>query len=153
VPLTDLIEQDLLATLDGTGDPRAVQDGHAGSKGPLYAALARATGTATLRFAEVRGKLREAGAHLREATATEKESEARAAQAEHRAAGAEKRLAAAESALAQRQTLLARADGLTAAGFAAAHLDALGGLLGAVAEREGLRPADPVARFLAAAQD
>ena len=39
-----------------------------------------------------------------------------------------------------------------AAGFEPEHLDALGLLLGAVAEQEGLSPADAVARFLAAAQ-
>ena len=59
MPLTDLIEEELLATLDGKEDPQAVLDRHAGSKGPLYAALARVTVQATARFGEVRGKLRE----------------------------------------------------------------------------------------------
>ncbi len=50
MPLTDLIQEELLATLDGAGDPQAVLDRHAGSKGPLYAALARATAEAPARF-------------------------------------------------------------------------------------------------------
>ena len=43
MPLTDIIEAELLGTVDGAEDPQAVLDRHAGSKGPLYAALARAT--------------------------------------------------------------------------------------------------------------
>ena len=77
VPLTDIIEQELLATLDGTGDLQAVLERHAGSKGPLYAAVARATASASGRFAEVRVKLREAHARRREAEESATEAEKR----------------------------------------------------------------------------
>jgi len=152
VPLTDLIEQDLLATLDGEGDPQAVLDRHAGSKGPLYAALARATTAATSRFAEVRGKLRDAQARLRDAEHTAAESQKRGGQAERRASTAEKRAASAESALAERQGLLARADELHAAGFDAEALGRLARAL-AAASAEDKPAAEGVSGFLDAAAD
>lgn len=153
MPLTDLIEQELLATLDGEGDPHAVLDRHSGSKGPLYAALARATTAATGRFAEVRGKIREAQDRRREAEAGARESQKRAGQAERRASAAEKRLASADAALTERQALLDRADALHAAGFAADALARLGEALAAAAQAEGKPVADVVAGFLDAAAD
>jgi hypothetical protein len=153
VPLTDLIEQELLATLDGEGDPQAVLDRHAASKGPLYAALARATAQATARFAEVRGKLRESQARGRAAAAQASDAEKRAGLAERRASAAEKRLASAEGALAQRQALVGRADALRGAGFDGDALRRLGEALGGAAQAEGKPTAEVVAHFLDAAAD
>ncbi len=153
MPLTDIIEEELLATLDAEGDPQAVLDRHAGSKGPLYAALARATVAATARFGEMRGKLREAQARCRESEGQAKESERRAVQAQRRASAAEERLAAMESALAQRQALLARADALAAAGFDENALARLGEALDGATQAEGKPAAEVVAAFLDAAAD
>jgi hypothetical protein len=153
LPLTDLIEQELLATLDGEGDPDAVLSRHAGSKGPLYAALARATAAATARFGEVRDKLREAQARLRDTEKSATEAEKRASQTERRASAAEKRLASAESALAERQVLLDRADALRAAGFEADALARLGEALAGAAQAEEKPAAEVVAAFLNTAAD
>ena len=153
VPLTDIIEQDLLATLAGDGDPQAVLDRHAGSKGPLYVALARATAQATAGFAEVWGRVREAQAHRKDAEEHAKESEKRAREAERRASAAEKRLAAAEAGLCERQALLERADALRAGGFDDATLTKLGEVLAGAAQAEGKPTAQAVAGFLDAATD
>ena len=153
MPLTDIIEEELLATLDGEGDPQAVLDRHAGSKGPLYAALARATVEATVRFGEIRGKLREAQTRRQATEAQAKDAEKRAAQAGRQAAAAEKRIASAGVALQKRQALLDRADALQAAGFDAAALALLGEALGAAAQSGGKPVAEVVAAFLDAAAD
>ncbi len=153
MPLTHIIEQELLATLDGEGDPQAVLDRHAGSKGPLYAALARATAAATARFGEVRGKLREIQARLRETEKGATEAEKRATQAERRASAAEKRLAFAEKAVAERQALLDRADALQVAGFDADALARLGEVLFGAAQVEGQPTEEVVSAFLDAAAD
>ena len=139
MPLTEIIAQELVATLDGDGDPQAVLERHAGSKGPLYAALARVTVQATARFGEVRGKLREAKVRSREA--------------ERRAAAAGKRLAAADAALAKRQVLIDRAHALQAAGFKADALGRLGEALADAARAEGKPSGEVVAGFLDAASD
>ena len=151
VPLTDLIEEELLATLDGEGDPQAILARHAGSKGPLYAAVARATAVATGRFGEVRGKLRDAQARLRTAEAQATDADQRAAQAERRASAAEKRLASAEAALADRQGLIARADALRTAGFDEDALVRLGDALAGAAKAAGKPAAEVVPAFLDAA--
>ncbi len=153
MPLTALIEQELLATLDGDGDPQAVLDRHAGSKGPLYAALARATAAATARFGEARGKLRETQARLRETDKSATDGEKRAAQAERRASAAEKRLATADTALAERQALLDRVDALQAAGFGKDALARLGEVLAGAAQVGGKPTAEVVPTFLDAAAD
>ena len=151
LPLTDIIEEELLATLDGDGDPQAVLDRHAGSKGPLYAALARATAEATVRFGEVRGKLRDAQSRRQATEAQAKDAEKRATEAGRRAASAEKRLASAGVALQKRQALLDRAAALQAAGFDAAALGRLSDALTDAAQAEGKPIAEVVAAFLEAA--
>ena len=153
VPLTDIIEQDLLATLAGDGDPQAVLDRHAGSKGPLYLALARATAQATDRLADVRTQLHDAQAHCRDADEHANQSEKRATQADRRALSAEKRLVSAEAALRKRQALLDRADALQATGFDADALGLLGNALGAAARAEDKPTTEVVAAFLTAAED
>ena len=149
--LTDIIEEELLATLDGGADPQAVMNRYAGSKGPLYAALARATAEATVRFGEVRGKLRDAQSRRQATEAQAKDAEKRATEAGRRAASAEKRLASAGVALQKRQAMLDRADALQAAGFDAAALARLGEILGAAAQAGGKPVADVVGSFLDAA--
>ena len=153
MPLTDIIEEELLATLDGEGDPQAVLARHAGSKGPLYAALARSTVQATARFGEVRGKLREAQARIQATEAQTRDAEKRTGQAKREVASAEKRRAAAEADLARRQTLLDRAEGLAAAGFDAAALSRLREALAAAAQAQGKPAAEVVTAFLEAAAD
>ena len=151
MPLTDIIEEELLATLDGGTDPQIVLDRHAGSKGPLYAALARATAEATVRFGEVCGKLRDAQSRRQATDAQAKDTEKRATEAGRRAASAEKRLASAGVALQKQQALLDRADALQAAGFDAAALGRLSDALTDAAQAEGKPIAEVVAAFLEAA--
>ena len=151
MPLTDIIEEELLVTLDGGTDPQIVLDRHAGSKGPLYAALARATAEATARFGEIRGKLREAQARRQAAEAQASDANDRAAQAGRQVAAAQKKLAAAEAALTKRQALLDRAAALKAAGFDDAALGRLTDALTAAAKAEGKLVADIVVAFLEAA--
>ena len=151
--LTDIVEQELLATLDGSGDPQAVLDRYADSKGPLYPAVARATAQATARFGDARGKLREAQARLQATEAQARDAEKRAVQAKRQAATADKRLASPDAALARRQSLLDRADALQAAGFDAAALARLVEALGAGAQAEGKPVAEVVSAFLDAAAD
>ena len=76
--LTDIIEQELLASLNGEGDPQAVLDRHSGSKGPLYAALARATAQGSSRLVEVRAALRSARTEPRDGQARRREAEEQA---------------------------------------------------------------------------
>ncbi len=149
--LTDIIEEELLATLDGGADPQAVMNRYAGSKGPLYAALARATAEATVRFGEVRGKLWDAQSRRQAAEAQASDANDRAAQAGRQVAAAQKKLAAAEAALAKRQALLDRAAALKAAGFDDAALGRLTDALTAAAKAEGKLVADIVVAFLEAA--
>ena len=151
LPLTDIIEEELLATLDGGTDPQIVLDRHAGSKGPLYAALARATAEATVRFGEVCSKLRDAQSRRQATDAQAKDAEKRATEAGRRAASAEKRLASAGVALQKQQALLDRADALQAAGFDAAALGRLSDALTDAAQAEGKPIAEVVAAFLEAA--
>ena len=51
--LTDVITQELLAAFDTGTDPQPILARYSGSKGPLYAALARATAAATTRLQTV----------------------------------------------------------------------------------------------------
>lgn len=153
MPLTDLIEEELLATLDGEGDPQVVLDRHSGSKGPLYAALARATAQATTRFGEVRGKVRQAQTRLRKVEEGAAESDKRARHAERRASAAEKRLTTVEGALARRQALIDRADALRAMGLGEDALAGLGEALARAAQAEGQATAEVVVAFLDAAAD
>jgi predicted nucleic acid-binding Zn-ribbon protein len=153
LPLTDLIEQELLATLEGEGTPEAVLERYAGSKGPLYAALARATVRARSRLAELHAHVQEARTKLRQAEQMARDAQHRAAEAERRARAAEQRLATAEAALAQRQGLLQRAEALYAAGFDEQALAGLGEALAAAARAEGRPAAEIVAAFLQAAAD
>lgn len=151
--LTDLIEADLLATLDGETDPQAVLDRYAGSKGPLYAALARATVQATARFRAAREQLRAVEARRKEAAERADQAEARAQQAERRAAAAAQRRQAATDAVARQQALLDQAQALRQAGFDDESLAALARVFAEVAQAEGTTPAAAVARFLKAATD
>ena len=151
--LTDIIEADLLATLAADSDPQAVLDRYAGSKGPLYAALARATVQATGRFVETRQKLRDAQARRRTAEDEAGAAEKRADQVERRAKAADKRLAEATTALQAQQDLLDRATALRDAGFDDGSLIALARAFTQVAQTAGITPAEAVARFLEAATD
>lgn len=151
--LTDVIEAELLATLDGDGDPQVVLDRFAGSKGPLYTALARATAQAAERFAAVRTKLRDAQDRRRQAEGHARECEERAEKAERLLASSEQRLSSAERVLARHQALLDRADELHAAGFGEESLSRLGEVLQAAAMAEGKSTADTVTAFLDAAAD
>jgi len=151
--LTDLIERELVATLEGAEEPEAVLDRYRGSKGPLYAALARATVRAKAGLAELRDQLQQARAELRAVQARRQQAEADARACEARAAKAEQWLAAAEAALAQRQALLQRAEALHAAGFDEQALARLGEALAGAAQAEGRPAAEVVAAFLEAAAD
>jgi chromosome segregation ATPase len=153
MPLTDVIEAELLATLEGDGEPQSVLDKFSASKGPLYAAIARATAKATTRFAEVCSKVRDTRAHLRDAEAQATDAEKRAREAERRAKAAEKRLAEVTQARERDRPLLDAAEALRADGFDDAALGRLRSALLAVAQAEGTRPADAVGRFLDAAAD
>jgi len=151
--LTDLIEADLLATLDGSRDPQAVLDRYAGSKGPLYAALARATAKATERFRQARENLRTLEARRKAAAERAEAEEERANKAERRAVEAEKRLKQTTDALLGQQALLDQAQALRDAGFDDASLADLARIFANVSKVEGATPAEAVARFLKAASD
>jgi len=151
--LTDLIERELVATLEGAEEPEAVLDRYRGSKGPLYAALARATVRAKAGLAELRDQFQQARAELRAVQARRQQAEEDATRCEARAAAAEQRLAAAEAALAQRQALLQRAEALHAAGFDEQALARLGEALAGAAQAEGRPTAEVVAAFLEAVAD
>ena len=135
--LTDLIEADLLATLDGGADPQTVLDRYAGSKGPLYAALARVTAKATERFREARENLRALEARRKAAAERAEADEDRARKAERLAVEAEKRLKEAADALLRHQALLDQAQALRDAGFDEASLAALARVFAQVAKAEG----------------
>lgn len=71
--LADVITQELLATVDTRTDPQTILARYSGSKGPLYAALARATTEVTTRWqtavadAQAAEARREAAEQAREA--------------------------------------------------------------------------------------
>ena len=151
--LTDLIEQELLATLRGDGDPKAVLERYAGSKGPLYAALARATAKATAVFTDARRRLREAEARRLSIEGEVIAAENRAAQADRRVKAAERQASVASSRVAAHQGLLQRVQDLTGAGFDEDALTTLGETLARAAKADETTPAEAVRAFLAAAAD
>lgn len=129
--LTVLIAQELLATLDTETDPQAVLRRYAGSKGPLYAALARATAQATARFGALRARWLQTQAQVQEGEKAAAASEQRASQAARRLQAAERDLARVVAEVERQQPLL----------------DA------AVAQAESVPPAEAAARFIQAATD
>lgn len=148
--LTDLIEADLLATLDGTGDPQAVLARYAGSKGPFYAALARATAQAAERFTGIRDRWVTTRAQLQVSENALADAEVRAQRVERRVRAAEKQLTRATATLARQHALLDQAQALRDGGFDEASLTALTRVL---AQVDGTTPAEAVAQFLQAATD
>lgn len=151
--LTDLIQWELLATLRGDGDPKAVLERYAGSKGPLYAALARATAKATAAFTDASRRLREAEARRLSIEGEAIAAEKRAAQADRRVKAAERQASDASSRVAAHQGLLQRVQDLMAAGFDEAALTTLGETLARVAKADGTTRAEAVRAFLAATAD
>ncbi len=147
--LTDLIEADLLATLDGTGDPQAVLARYAGSKGPLYTALARPAE----QFVGLRDRWVTTQGKLQDGERAVADAEDRAKKAERRAADAEKRLKAATTALVPQQGLLDQAQSLRDAGLDTGSLTALTRVFAQVAQSDGITPAKAAVRFLQAATD
>jgi DNA-binding response OmpR family regulator len=80
--LTDLIEEELLAALEGKANPQEVLRRHSGSKGPLYTALARATAKAVARFLALRRQIEELRTKGEAAGRAAEEAEGRAGKAE-----------------------------------------------------------------------
>lgn len=151
--LTELIEQELLATLDGGTDPQEIMRRYSGSKGPLYAALAKATAEATRRFTVERQRLQETQGRRKRAEELSVEAGRLAKEGERQQKAAQKELERLGAAIQVRQGLLDRANGLREVGFDADSLAALGRTFAQVAKATGDAPAKAVARFLKMAGD
>jgi hypothetical protein len=152
-PLTDLIEEELLAALEGKANPQEVLRRHSGSKGPLYTALARATAKAVARFLALRRQIEELRTKGEAAGRAAEEAEGRAGKAEARLKAAEGQLAQVAKAIGRQQALLDQAKELASAGFGQKALEKVRRLLVQAAAADGVSPAEAASRFLQAAED
>lgn len=116
--LTDVITDELLKTLETDTDPQTVVARYAGSRGPLYGALARATRDATARYATLQQRVTRARTRVIASEHRAQEAEARAGRTEDAAQAAEHRLAVIQATLAQHQGTVQQVKALAAAGWA-----------------------------------
>lgn len=147
-----MIEAELVAALDSGADVTTILRRYGGSKGPLYAALARATKRATENLGSLETRLRAARSQVKAEADRASAAEARAGAAEKRAGDADTRLAKAEAALGKREGLLARVASLEAQGLDAKALSRFGEVLADAARASGSDPGAVVAGLLKAAE-
>lgn len=150
--LTETIEAELLQTLEGSGEPGEVITRYSGSKGPLYSALARATAKGSVELARIRQQLAEVRGHLAQAQRDAATAESKGHKAQDVADAAEARLRDLAGGVAQAEQVLRQAEALRAQGCGEETLAAIGRLIAAVADGEGIPPEEAVTRLLAAGE-
>ncbi len=150
--LTETIEAELLHTLEGGGEPGEVIARYSGSKGPLYSALARATARGSVELARIRQQLAEVRGHLAQAQRDAATAESRGHKAQVVAAAAEARTSELAEAVAHAERVLRQAEALRAQGCGDETLAAIGRLIAAVADGDGIPPAEAVTRLLEAGE-
>lgn len=150
--LTDLIERDLLAALDGASPVDDVLHRYAGSKGPLYAALARATAAASERLSLMQAELDQGRQEVSALAGKTRDEAGRSHKARREAMAAEAQLRKLRAALEHETALLGEAQRLRAAGFDEASLAALSAVFSRAAQAQGAATAEIAGRFVSAAQ-
>lgn len=150
--LTDVIQAELISALQSGADVEDVLRRYAGSKGPLYAALARATAQATEDLGAVQTRLRGARSQAKAEADRASAAGSQANEADKRARLAEGRLAKAEMALRKSEGSLAAVATLEAQGLDAKTLSRLGDVLAEASKMSGASPAAVVADLLKAAE-
>ena len=150
--LTETIEAELLHTLQGSGEPGEVIARYSGSKGPLYSALARATARGSVELARIRQQLAEARHRLAEAQRDTAAAESKGHKAQDVAAAAEARLRDLAGGVGHAERILQQAEALRALGCDGETMAAIGRLVAAVADGEGIPPAQAVPHLLEAGE-
>ncbi len=151
--LTAIIEEDLLAALENGTDPESVLHRYQASKGPLYAALARATATAHEQFDDIAQAIETA---TRERDALQSDVQALA---DHRAQlqadimTATSQLASLQTQVDRHQASLNDLRRLGQQGFDPTTLNQFARLVQEMAATTQQTPGDTVRQFFTHAQD
>jgi hypothetical protein len=150
--LTDVITDELLKTLETDTDPQTVLARYAGSKGPLYSALARATRDATARYATLQQRVTRARRRVAASEHRAQEAEARAGRTEAATQAAEHRLAVTQAAVAQHQGTVQQVQALAAGGWTTEALATLTTLFTRATADQAHPPDEVVTHCLAVMQ-
>ncbi len=151
--LTAIIEEELLAALETGTDPEAVMHRYQASKGPLYAALARATATAREQFDEVRMELESATQELETLQSQAQTMTDHIAQLQADKAKVTAQKAALQHQIDQQQASLNTLHQLRQQGFDPTTLHQFTRLVQEMAVTTQQTPQDTVRQFLAHVQD
>jgi len=151
--LTAIIEAQLLASIDDGTDPEAVIHRYQASKGPLYAALARATGTVRDQFDEVRMELESATQELETLQSQAQTWTDDIATRQGEIGQATAQLAILQTQVTQQQASLHALDRLRQQGFDPTTLDQFARLVQEMAVTTPQTPQDTVRQFFAHVQD
>lgn len=144
---TEQIAQELLDAVDRPDQVDAVLARHVGSKGPLYAALARATATLKEQLPGLAQKAKEAQDQCRTRQEQVKVFDREVASRRQQRGALAKEIVKTEAKLKENRDLLGQVARLKAQGFGPDELARLHDVLAQVAAAKGAAPEDGVAQF------
>lgn len=145
--LTDTIADELLEAVNRPGGLDEITAKYAHSKGPLYGALARATGTLAQRLAATRDELKAAEEAQAARQKQVNEMDGQATELGKKRDGLAREVKELERSRERQRKSLTHVAGLKALGFGEKEFERLAQLLGKIAASQGEPPGEGVSQF------